>query len=94
MAAAPPRLPLKLSHLRLVAAIIARGQLFQAAEDLGLTQPAASRMLAEVERLLGAPRGWTSGRGQRMPKGQTGSGGPPCPSPPVTPAPPQPGEPP
>ena len=55
MAAAPPRLPLKLSHLRLVAAIIARGQLFQAAEDLGLTQPAASRMLAEVERLLGAP---------------------------------------
>lgn len=51
----PSRLPLKLSHLRLVAAIIARGQLGQAAEDLGLTQPAASRMLSEVERLVGGP---------------------------------------
>lgn len=51
----PPRLALKLPQLRLIAAIMARGQLGPAAEDLGLTQPAASRMLAETERLVGAP---------------------------------------
>lgn len=51
----PPRLALKLPQLRLVATILARGQLGLAAEELGLTQPAASRMLAETERLVGGP---------------------------------------
>lgn len=46
---------LKLAHMRLIAAVDDRGQLQQAAEDLGLTQPAASRMLSEIERLVGAP---------------------------------------
>jgi len=40
-----PSLGLKLAHMRLVAAISDRGQLQQAAEEMGLTQPAASRML-------------------------------------------------
>lgn len=56
---------LKLPHMRLVAAIADRGQLQQAAEDLGLTQPAASRTLAEIERLVGMPLF------ERHPKGMT-----------------------
>lgn len=49
-----PTQNLKLSHLRLVAAIAEYGQLRLAAEALAITQPAASRMLAEIERLVGA----------------------------------------
>ncbi|MFT3834155.1 MAG: LysR family transcriptional regulator [Micropruina sp.] len=50
------RLPyLKLSHLRLVAAIAEHGQIQMAAQALTLTQPAASRALAEIEKLVGAP---------------------------------------
>ena len=60
-----PSLGLKLAHMRLVAAISDRGQLQQAAEDVGLTQPAASRMLGEIERLIGAPLF------ERHPKGMT-----------------------
>lgn len=56
---------LKLPHMRLIAAIADRGQLQQAAEDLGLTQPAASRSLAEIERLVGMPLF------ERHPKGMT-----------------------
>lgn len=56
---------LKLPHLRLVAAIAERGQLQAAAEDLGMTQPAASRMLGDVERLVGLPLF------ERRPKGMT-----------------------
>lgn len=44
-----------LRHLRLVHAIAANGQLSLAAERLGITQPAASRTLAEIERLIGEP---------------------------------------
>ncbi|MCX8998264.1 LysR family transcriptional regulator [Rhizobiaceae bacterium BDR2-2] len=46
---------LKLSHLRLVAAIAQHGQIQMAAQALTLTQPAASRTLAEIEKLVGAP---------------------------------------
>jgi DNA-binding transcriptional LysR family regulator len=46
---------LKLSHLRLVAELKATGNLTAAAERLGMTQPAASRMLARVEELIGHP---------------------------------------
>ncbi|PSJ59760.1 LysR family transcriptional regulator [Pseudaminobacter soli (ex Li et al. 2025)] len=51
-----PSLPfLKLAHLKLVAAIAQHGQMQAAAQALALTQPAASRSLAEIERLVGAP---------------------------------------
>lgn len=45
---------LKPAQLRLLLAIAESGQLFQAADAVGMTQPAASRMLAEIERQLGA----------------------------------------
>ncbi|WP_134724263.1 LysR family transcriptional regulator [Paracoccus luteus] len=48
-------LTLKVGHLRLVSAIAAHGQIQAAAQALGLTQPAASRSLAELERLVGTP---------------------------------------
>lgn len=47
-------LNLKLSHLRLIAAIAEHGRLQMAADQLALTQPAASRMLSEIERTIGA----------------------------------------
>lgn len=46
---------LKLSQLRLVAEIRASGSLTAAAERLGMTQPAASRMLARIEEVIGHP---------------------------------------
>lgn len=49
-----PSLNLKLNQLRLIAAIAEHGQLRLAAELIGITQPAASRMLAEIERVAGA----------------------------------------
>ncbi|WP_225026745.1 LysR family transcriptional regulator [Xinfangfangia pollutisoli] len=45
---------LKPVQLQLILTIAEQGQLLQAAEVLGMTQPAASRMLAEIERQLGA----------------------------------------
>lgn len=56
---------LKLAHLRLVAAIAQYGQIQAAAHALAMTQPAASRSLSEIERLVGEalferhPRGMT-----------------------------------
>lgn len=47
-------LPLKFNHMRLVAAIAEHGQIGLAAHALSLTQPAASRMLAEIEALTRA----------------------------------------
>lgn len=49
-----PADPLKVPQLRLIAAIARQGQLGLAARDCGLSQPAASRMLAEIESLTGA----------------------------------------
>lgn len=57
---------LKLSHLRLMAELQATGQLGLAAERLGLAQPAASRLLAEVERVAGHPVHSRDGRGLRL----------------------------
>jgi DNA-binding transcriptional LysR family regulator len=45
---------LKLNHIRLIAAIADNGQVSAAAEILNISQPAASRMLHEVESLLKA----------------------------------------
>lgn len=57
---------LKLSHLRLMAALGTTAQLGQAAHALGITQPAASRLLAEVERICGYPVHVRSGRGVEL----------------------------
>lgn len=51
----PARLMLKPAQLRLIREIAETGQLQQAAEACAMTQPAASRMLAETERQVGAP---------------------------------------
>ena len=54
MSEIPARSYLKPAQLRLILEIAESGQLQQAALSCGLTQPAASRMLAEIERQLGA----------------------------------------
>ncbi|WP_374303881.1 LysR family transcriptional regulator, partial [Paracoccus sp. (in: a-proteobacteria)] len=46
---------LKPPQLRLIHQVALHGQLQLAAEALAMTQPAASRMLAEAERQIGAP---------------------------------------
>ena len=42
-------------HLNLIRSIAELGQLSLAAQALALTQPAASRMLGEIERYVGSP---------------------------------------
>lgn len=44
---------MKLTHLRNIVAIVERGSLRAAAKQLGLTQPAMSRSIAELEQELG-----------------------------------------
>ncbi|MFD1797902.1 LysR family transcriptional regulator [Paracoccus aurantiacus] len=51
----PPRMMLKPNQLRLLRAIEDHGKLQLAAETCAVSQPAASRMLAETERQFGAP---------------------------------------
>lgn len=46
---------IQLRHLRLIHAVSELGQLSIAADRLAITQPAASRMLAEVENMVGKP---------------------------------------
>lgn len=46
---------MKLNHLRNVVAVAARGSLRGAARSLGLSQPAISRSIAEIEHELGTP---------------------------------------
>lgn len=46
---------LKLSHLRLIASLKETGQMSAAAAQLRISQPAASRMAAEMEDILGVP---------------------------------------
>lgn len=46
---------LRVSQLRLIAAIDRHRQIGSAAQMLGITQPAASRSLAEIERMAGVP---------------------------------------
>jgi len=43
---------LKLTHIRLIAALADKHQISAAAADLHITQPAASRMLADIEKIL------------------------------------------
>jgi DNA-binding transcriptional LysR family regulator len=45
---------LKLSHLRLLAALGNTGRISAAAAQLAISQPAASRLMSEVERIAGA----------------------------------------
>jgi LysR family pca operon transcriptional activator len=45
---------LKLSHFRVIAAISHRGSLLKASASLGLTQPAITRSLHEIEMIVGA----------------------------------------
>lgn len=54
---------LKLSHLRLLDALSDSGQISDAARRLGIAQPAASRLLGEVERIVGRPVHERTGRG-------------------------------
>ena len=54
-AAALIRAGLRLPQLRLLLAIADIGQISGAAAQVGMTQPAASRLLAELERTAGAP---------------------------------------
>lgn len=54
---------LKPVHLRLLVAISEHGKLQRAAEHLAMSQPAASRILAEIEETLGTPLF------ERMPRG-------------------------
>ena len=62
---------LKLSHLRLMAALAETGQIGLAAAQMGIAQPAASRLLAEVERIAGQPLHLRTGRGITLtPMGQ------------------------
>lgn len=54
---------LKLSHLRLLAALAETGQISLAAEVMGIAQPAASRLLAEIEQAVDSPVHLRTGRG-------------------------------
>ncbi|HMO06458.1 MAG TPA: LysR family transcriptional regulator [Paracoccaceae bacterium] len=54
---------IKLAHLRLLAVLVQTGQVGAAASALGLTQPAASRLLAEAERIAGTALHQRTGRG-------------------------------
>ena len=54
---------LKLSHLRLFVALAKSGQISLAAEEIGLTQPAASRLTAEVSRIVGHQLHRRTGKG-------------------------------
>jgi len=56
-------LNLKTAQLRLIAAVADHGQLQMAAAELAMTQPAASRMLAEIEKAVQAPLFQRSPRG-------------------------------
>ena len=53
---------MKLSHLRVMAAFAETGQIGVAAQAMGITQPAASRLLSEIERIVGTPVHARAGR--------------------------------
>src|ERR1700761_9473226 len=64
--AAPPPSRLKLAQLRLVAAIEDTGSVSAAAHTLNLSQPAASRIVAELEAAFEAPLCERLARGVRL----------------------------
>lgn len=57
---------LKLRHLQLLAQLHDSGHLGLAADRLGMAQPAASRLLAEIEGILGQPVHERLGRGTAL----------------------------
>ncbi len=57
---------LKLSHLRLLAALAEHGMISKAAKAIGITQPAASRLASEVESLTGSDLYNRTGRGIQL----------------------------
>ncbi len=68
----PPQPRLKLPHLRLIAALEETGIVSAAAQALNMSQPAASRMIGEMEALLEAPLCERLARGVRLtPLGQS-----------------------
>ncbi|WP_422370535.1 LysR family transcriptional regulator [Hoeflea sp.] len=54
---------LKINHLRLVSALARFGSVSEAAEHLGMSQPAASRLAGEIEKITGTPIHERTGRG-------------------------------
>lgn len=54
---------LKLGHLRLLAALGETRQISLAADKIGVSQPAASRLLSEVEQIVGSAVHLRTGRG-------------------------------
>ena len=72
---ANPQIRLKLAHLRLIAAIDDKQSISEAAQALNMSQPAASRMIAEMESLLRAKLFQRLSRGVRLtPLGQSLAG--------------------
>ena len=68
---------LKLRHMRLVAALEEHGQIRAAAQAMNISQPAASRMIAEIEDILGVPICERLPRGIRLtPYGAASPAGP------------------
>ena len=67
-----PRSRLKLAHLRMMVALEEHEMVSAAAAAVNLSQPAASRMLADMEQLLDAPLCERQARGVRLtPLGQS-----------------------
>lgn len=62
----PPQSRLKLAHLRLIAAIEDTQTVSAAAQAVNMSQPAASRMISELEALLAAPLCERLSRGVRL----------------------------
>src|SRR4030095_1669227 len=54
---------LKLAHMRMIVALDDHAKVSAAAHVLNISQPAASRMIAEIEDILG------TGLGERLPRG-------------------------
>ena len=65
---------LKLVHLRLLAALGETRQIGLAAGKIGVSQPAASRLLAEVEQIVGSPVHLRTGRGIAVSTGRGAEG--------------------
>ncbi len=57
---------LKLSHMRLLASLAETQRISSSAENLGITQPAASRIVGELETLTGTKLYNRTGRGVRL----------------------------
>ncbi len=57
---------LKLSHLRLLSALADSEHISMAAAQIGIAQPAASRLLSEIEQIVGRPVHQRTGRGMAL----------------------------